>query len=142
MELENLEEINQFKHKIVEIISNGEWEKVIKDQRLKTMYTILAISIDVHRFENSLTIEKALNSLGRKDLVKLIGYIIHNFNDSVKINPEKKMQPLEIHEASYMVVSQFKNEIVDDIILAFKWAKIHYEPYYGVGIHDCMKIMW
>lgn len=63
-------------------------------------------------------------SLGKTSLMKLLVFILKNFCDSVKIPPERKPEAHELIELADEISKKYTHESVEDLILAFKTAKI------------------
>lgn len=91
---------------------------------------LVEISVDV-------TIEKALEapkifqlkrSLGEKDLLKLICFILKAFSDSLKV--KNGLTIPDIIETANLIIEKYTHESVKDVILAFKETKLKGKKFY------------
>jgi hypothetical protein len=67
-------------------------------------------------------------SMGEKDLLKLICFILKAFADSLKV--KHSLSTPEIIETANLIVEKYTHESVKDLIMAFKEVKLQGRKFY------------
>jgi hypothetical protein len=115
---------------LMHILRESTVSDLLKGEKESPKLLLVEISIEV-------TMEKALlapkifqlkHTLGEKDLLKLICFIVKAFADSLKV--KNSLTTPEIIETANLIVEKYTHESVKDLILAFKLVKLQGKKFY------------
>lgn len=113
------------------ILKENTVSELLKSSHQELEMLLSEISLEV-------TMEKALaapkifqlrQTLGEKDLLKLLCFILKAFVDSLKT--KERLSYAEIIETAGLILGKYTHESIKDIILAFKEAKLSGRKFYG-----------
>jgi hypothetical protein len=127
---------------LMTILKGSSVSELMKGENEDLKLLLVEISVDV-------TMEKALeapkifqlkHSLGEKDLLKLVCFILKAFSDSLKV--KNGLNVADIIETANLILEKYTHESVKDVILAFKEAKLKGKKFYqSVSIHTIFEIL-
>jgi hypothetical protein len=112
------------------ILKENTVSDLLKGENQSLQILLVEISLEV-------TMEKALHapklfqlkhSIGEKDLLKLLCFILKAFADSLKI--KNSLTVPQIIETANLILQKYTHESVKDVILAFKEAKMGGRKFY------------
>jgi hypothetical protein len=117
---------------LMHILRESTVSDLLKSENESLRLLLVEISVEV-------TMEKALqapklfqlrHSIGERDLLKLICFILKAFADSLKV--KNSLSIPEIIETANLIMEKYTHESVKDFILAFKQVKLEGRKFYHI----------
>lgn len=100
------------------------------NEELKLLLAEISTGLNMARAIAAPKIFQLKQSLGEKDLLKLVCFILKVFSDSTKV--KNGLSNLEIIETANLIIEKYTHESIKDIILAFKQAKLSGRKFYNI----------
>jgi hypothetical protein len=98
------------------------------NEKLKLLLVEISMELTLEKALRAPKIVELKQSLGEKDLLKLLCFILKAFADSLKV--KNSLTVPEIIETANLIMEKYTHESVKDIILAFKQAKLSGRKFY------------
>jgi hypothetical protein len=110
------------------------------NETLQITLAEMSVGINMEAALHALKIFQLRKSLGDKDLLKLICFIVKSYADSMK--SREKLSSAEIIETADLIISKYTHDSFQDIVLAFKKAKLKNKVVYGnLTINDIFEVI-
>jgi hypothetical protein len=100
------------------------------NEELKLLLAEISAELNLARAVAAPKIFQVKQSLGEKDLLKLVCFILKTFSDSTKV--KNKLTNSEIIETANLILEKYTHESIKDLILAFKEAKLSGRKFYNM----------
>jgi hypothetical protein len=101
-----------------------------ENEELKLLLVEISVEVTMEKALQAPKIFQLKQSLGDKDLLKLVCLILKAFADSLKV--KNSLTIPEIIETANLITEKYTHESVKDVILAFKETKLKGKKFYNV----------
>ena len=101
-----------------------------ENEQLKLLLVEISVEVTMEKALQAPKIFQLKQSLGEKDLLKLVCFILKAFADSLKL--KNSLTIPEIIETANLITEKYTHESVKDVILAFKESKLKGRKFYNV----------